>query len=504
MALNLADYKKITIPDNNYRALEYIELNNKFFDLGTGWTLTQCFEVDANMTNQTYEDPIFGYSYVNGEAGTMPVGSKVAYMSINSSNNPHVSFGYKETTNSHIGSISLTSVSFSGYRRLYRMYVNGNGINLDVEDDEGNLIKTGSDTYSSDDIGLPRVGLCSIYRYDYSRGRYRWATNIDAKLYSFKVRSSKGGQLLQEWLPAQRKTDSKNGLYNRLTGEFILPYTYNVDTDVMTQVSATAGPITEEHPSWVQQWEVDTIKDSNNNIIWGSYSKFPYRRLEYIHFNGTDNYINTGLTDNATKYRAITFSLDSDETPSSDIYILGSRDTSLDAAKQRYWLTRIDGNGIRFVIGSAWTSNGAYPVATYLPANTKRVIYGKTSTSSSNMKLEFGINDASGNTLTSGNITSGAVSGFNSRTLALMATNDGSGSTGMTPKGYCAGKVYNLIERATSASGNINHNFIPCQRKSDGKYGMYDVIAETFKPLEGTADSYTGGPLVDEYWNLTI
>lgn len=507
MALNLADYRKIEIPDNNYRALEYIELVDKFFDLGTGWTFTQCYEVDANMNvTAGYSSYIFGYSYNTGTSGTIAIGAKFAYMNVNSSREPHVSLGKKETSNSYIGSVTLTSISGSidEKRCLYRMYVNGNGINMDVEDSSGTLLNTGSDTYSSDDIGLPRAGLCAIYSYSTDYSRYIWRSGFSGKLYSFKVRSSKGGQLLQEWVPAQRKTDNKNGLYNTLTGEFMLPYTYNRDTDTMTQVSATAGPITEEHPSWVQQWEVATIKDSNNNIIWGSYSKFPYRRLEYIHFNGTDNYINTGLTDNATKYRAITFSLDSDETPSSDIYILGSRDTSVDATKQRYWLPRLDGNGIRFVVGSTWTSNGAYPVATYLPANTKRVIYGKTSTSSNNMKLEFGINDASGNTLTSGNITGGAVSGFNSRTLALMATNDGSGSTGMTPKGYCAGKVYNLIERATSASGNINHNFIPCQRKSDGKYGMYDVVAETFKPLEGTADSYTGGPLVDEYWNLTI
>lgn len=35
------------------------------------------------------------------------------------------------------------------------------------------------------------------------------------------------------------------------------------------------------------------IKDSNGNIIWGSQSAYPYRRLEYLNFNG-DQYINTG------------------------------------------------------------------------------------------------------------------------------------------------------------------------------------------------------------------
>lgn len=33
---------------------------------------------------------------------------------------------------------------------------------------------------------------------------------------------------------------------------------------------------------------VRKIEDSNGNIIWGSQSAFPYRRLEYIHFSGAE------------------------------------------------------------------------------------------------------------------------------------------------------------------------------------------------------------------------
>ena len=277
----------------------------------------------------------------------------------------------------------------------------------------------------------------------------------------------------------------------------------NLDVYYLNAVNSNILTLTISEVDIIRNVYVSSINDANNNIIWGSQAAYPYRRLEYIHFNGTDNYISTGITNNSTKYRAITVSIDTNDV-SGDIYILGSRDTSIDATKQRYWLPRLDGNGIRFVVGSTWTSNNAYPIATYLPVNTKRIIYGTTSSSSSNMKLVFGIDDTSGNTLTSGNITGGAVSGFNQRELALMATNDGSGSSGMTPKGYCPGKVYNFIERATNSSGTISHNFIPCQRKSDGAYGMYDVISGNFKALQGTADANTGGPVINEYWDLTI
>ena len=248
---------------------------------------------------------------------------------------------------------------------------------------------------------------------------------------------------------------------------------------------------------------VSKITNSNGDIIWGSQEAFPYRRLEYVHTNGTDNYLTTGCTTNTTKYREVTFSMDSAETPSGDIYILGSRNTSAAAAQQRYWLPRIDGNGIRFVIGSTWTSNNAYPVPTYIVANEKRTVFATTSTSSSNMKMDFGLKNASGSNMFTGNITGGAVSGFSSRELILMATNDGSGNSGVTPKGYCAGRLYSFIERNTNASGTITHRLIPCQRKSDGKVGMYDVTTSTFNEMQGTTDSTSLGPIVDEYWDLT-
>lgn len=513
MALNFIDYKKIQITDNNYRALEYIELKNKFFDLGTGWTLTRCFEVDANMTNVTYEIPIFGYSYAPGEAGTTPVGSKLAYMSINSSNQPHVSFGKKETSNSHIGNVSLTQISTSiyGHRCLYRMYVNGSGINLDVEDDEGNLIKTGSDTYSSDDIGLPRVGLCSIYRYNYSRGRYIWATNIDAKLYSFKVRSSKGGQLLQEWLPAQRRTDNKNGLYNTLTGEFILPYTYNVDTDVMTQTSATAGPIIEEQPSWLQKWEVDVIKDSNNTVLWGSPSAFPYRRLEYIDMTG--NYIDTLMRPTQNMY-FLQFKIDpSDPLVSGQTYAqlwgsIGKEGSTTeriffdfnsseiyqrcktDAQATVKSLSALDANTLYEVRFRAYSDNNTVGQWWYAlqNMNTNTELYGRFYNNTSyamNLAYFPYININRNVFKNAANVTPTA----NNETQAA-----GAGKF----------KVYRYRINITGSYGTDANDMYPAQRKSDGVCGLYDVINEVFYPCQGSNTTTCAGPTVDEFWDLTI
>ena len=42
----------------------------------------------------------------------------------------------------------------------------------------------------------------------------------------------------------------------------------------------------------IPQGSVKKIEDSNGNVIWGSESAFPYRRLEYIKFSGAE-YVNT-------------------------------------------------------------------------------------------------------------------------------------------------------------------------------------------------------------------
>ena len=47
----------------------------------------------------------------------------------------------------------------------------------------------------------------------------------------------------------------------------------------------------------IPQGSVKKIEDSNGNVIWGSQSAFPYRRLKYIHFNGAEYIVeNFGLS----------------------------------------------------------------------------------------------------------------------------------------------------------------------------------------------------------------
>ncbi len=52
----------------------------------------------------------------------------------------------------------------------------------------------------------------------------------------------------------------------------------------------------------------------------------------------------------------------------------------------------------------------------------------------------------------------------------------------------------------------VQHVLIPCQRKSDGKVGLYDTVEQKFltstNPRTGAYD-FVAGPTVDERWDLT-
>lgn len=67
------------------------------------------------------------------------------------------------------------------------------------------------------------------------------------------------------------------------------------------------------------------------------------------------------------------------------------------------------------------------------------------------------------------------------------------------------GKVYEFSVKSGSdwASTTYLRHYIPVQRKSDGKCGMYDSVNNVFYLIQGTNNSSNAGPTVDEYWDLT-
>lgn len=54
-----------------------------------------------------------------------------------------------------------------------------------------------------------------------------------------------------------------------------------------------------------------------------------------------------------------------------------------------------------------------------------------------------------------------------------------------------AGPVINI--------GTITATILPCERKSDGTLGFYNLNTKVFYPLTGTTTSANVGPIIDEY-----
>ncbi len=250
----------------------------------------------------------------------------------------------------------------------------------------------------------------------------------------------------------------------------------------------------------IPQGTVKKIENSNGDIIWGSQSAFPYRRLEYVKFSGVNEWAQTiGINSpTATRYYTVTFSYEEAPSPNHGVF-LGKYDIAGSAAKnRRLYLPEIqtDGRG-RFAIGDKFTSYFD------LTPNTK---YKSTCNVQSATTLNYLLeNMDTSSTVVSGSLTStGQLA--NSVSLGIMGLPE---STGVLESlsSVVKGKIYG-VTYSNNSSTITYHNLIPAQRKSDGVCGFYDPVAtvdaEKFIPLTGTniTDS-AAGPVVDEYWNLT-
>ena len=244
----------------------------------------------------------------------------------------------------------------------------------------------------------------------------------------------------------------------------------------------------------IPEGSVKKIEDSNGNIIWGNPTDFPYRRLEYIHFNGADNYMNTTIPPAGGRNYAVY--LKADSTQKSNPRVLGSYDSSAaDAGRRVYLMTDGNNRNVRWTFGSNWSS--WMTVGNY--ANKKIKL---DMTISADRKTAYcGVRDPDTNdVITNTTITTGTAIGQSSK-LAIGTNLNNSG--GIDTNVMWAGNVYLMEVRSGGAGGSLWCNFIPVQRKSDGKLGFINTVNKRFFALEGTQNSANIGPTADEYWDLT-
>ena len=231
--------------------------------------------------------------------------------------------------------------------------------------------------------------------------------------------------------------------------------------------------------------KVKKIKNSNGQTIWADDTKYPYRQLEWINFNG-NQYCGLGSTWTMNKAYGINVIRDATD-PNIKGILLGNSD-SYDYGG---WICNIQSNssGLYFTYKAGNSTSPNYVLNDYLPNNSERTFW--THLGSNLIVLD--VRDANGNVI--GNDEFARSGGtWPSSNEVIIGTN---------LKGV---KIKSLkIADATVSSGPtinvgaITSEIVPCQRKSDGKVGFYITSDNTFHPLSGTVTSDNIGPTADEY-----
>lgn len=222
--------------------------------------------------------------------------------------------------------------------------------------------------------------------------------------------------------------------------------------------------------------EVIKIEDSLGHIIWQKESEQPYRRLEYIHFNGND-YIDSEYTpwDNFGFYLDIQWDSGQEEQFNGHGKIISNN---------RTYIGTESGSGGKVMFGCGEYSGTISNSNVYV-----RHTYQVNTSSGSNGKFYI-----DGTLVWSGNSN---YQNTNRRTMLVGAFNRRNSNLAL-----CKAKIYNVrFINGVSDSSTITWNWIPCQRKSDGAIGFYNIKEDSTSSFITSVNGLLeAGPVVDENW----
>lgn len=226
---------------------------------------------------------------------------------------------------------------------------------------------------------------------------------------------------------------------------------------------------------------------------------YPYRRLEYIQFNGSDNYLTVNTRPELEKYYFLQFKLDSDTGTNSCLLASNGDRTTSGTMRCNH---NVNSGNMRVRWGR---NNASDTVITTIDYSHKYEARHRVYSNSYQHWMSFydlTTSTDNGNYFNTNNATY-TYTPSNMTIYKLMCWVDENG----TPQAnsYAKGKVYRYYIRNGGDSGTISTDMYPCQRKSDGKVGLYNVSNSTFYPMSGsnTTSSSAAGPVLDENWDLT-
>ena len=247
--------------------------------------------------------------------------------------------------------------------------------------------------------------------------------------------------------------------------------------------------------------EVIKIEDSLGHIIWQKVPEQPYRRLEYLYFDGT-NYCDSA--EHNAYNRA--FRLDFEQTGWNDRGLCYPFGIWTSASPNNILLIRNERSNTSTgfeVCRVRDTAFGQYPPETYM---NQRIVaemkWGSNTTISYRLR-----NQSSSDYIVN---SSGTASGWNNNNngnFFIGAINDGGGGSHSNANGMVVGKIYEVAIAGSNSFDDYGYAYVPCQRKSDGAIGFKQPHAD-FWPLRNKADgsivtniSSHMGPVVDDNWD---
>lgn len=454
MALN--DVKEIQIPNpvlkpipSGYRQYEYLNRNpsnnNPHIDLGIKATSNTNIECEFSYNDSTgaagnYNKIIFGSGYFDEDVYRITDGI-VLFTYISSNSTAITSLGFR------YGDGNYPKFDYDQFTSGTKYKFKNEGGNVYINDVLNSNLSNTSGSFSHK-LGNILIGAAGTGTVGYNIS----ASNFN--LYSFKVYEN--NVLVKDLVPVVETATSIAGLYDLVNNEFLSP-----TTGTFTAVNRLDLTV-----------DVKQIQDSNNNIIWGSWTYYPYRRLEYIHFSGVDEYFDIGYKPNNTTQ--FTMNLKIITNAYNGKGYMGVRNRYGIGSDQNNWFFGL-GN---WVSTSITAVDGNFHTASIRP---------------NGFSTNVGYKIDNNNWVNPGNVS--FVNGGTGN-IYIGCHNSDQGPTTYFQQDV---KSIQLIENTTTV-----RNMIPCQRKSDSVCGMYDTINNVFYPLTGTTiTSGAAGPTVDEYWNLT-
>lgn len=251
--------------------------------------------------------------------------------------------------------------------------------------------------------------------------------------------------------------------------------------------------------------EVVKIEDSLGNILWQKVAEQPYRRLEYLIFDGTCYCQSDEHNANSRAYR-----LDYMQTGWASNNLCYPFGIWTNTNPKNILLTRNDGRYTTRGFEVCRIGNTAFGVDT--PPNTyinNRMIAEMRWGTNTTVYYRLRYQNSSSYIQNSSGAASGRTSA-NTGDWFIGAINDGGGGSYTNANGLLVGRIYEIAIAGSNSFDNYGYYYVPCQRKSDGAVGFKRPHTDTFWPLLNKSDgsivtNVTShmGPVVDDNWDGT-